>query len=262
MQEEMENLFKLMNQETHRKLPEEEILRRIGESNVAECLRVLQESVSLGGKRFRNLEEKALQVMVRSYSYFNDTIWTDFAYKILGDEAFKKLSSAAGRAQPGWDKSPYGDEPDCACSLTDFGQLSCPSVQLDFKNILSWVEKEEICPERRNLVLAVFENSQRRTKASVLQWMKKKIEGWEIKDKEDEEEMKRMEEEFEMDRAMGIPFSCGIPGPYGERLDARWAELTDNVDGEDAQKKAERIKKLCEQYEAEDSDDEFQYGWY
>eukprot|EP00092_Neocalanus_flemingeri_P090073 GFUD01114063.1.p1 GENE.GFUD01114063.1~~GFUD01114063.1.p1 ORF type:complete len:360 (+),score=100.44 GFUD01114063.1:155-1081(+) len=262
-QETMENLFKLMDQEADYNCDisaEEEVLRRIGQSEVDDCLRVLQETDLREEERFHHLEEKALQVMARSYSYFSETIWTNFAVKELSYEAFKKLASAARKAKPDWDESRYGsiyssccsDEPNCACSESDYGQLSEESFQEDFKAILTWVEREDVGTERQNLVLAVFKNNQRKNKSSVLHWMKKKIKGWEIKEKEEEEEMKRIEEEVERDRALGIPFTCGIPGEYGEILDARFKELGDVVHGdEDDEKKNEQVMKLCRKYEAE-----------
>merc|ERR1712096_387551 len=233
--ESMEKLFQLMDPTVEEALnpltpccAEEEVLKRISKSDERECLKVLQETVSRAEDRYNHLEEKAIAVMTKSYSFFMETIWTDFAVKELSLEAFTKLAGSAKRAKiSSWDKSSYSgfyadsDDSDSEHSDSEFGQLSCTSMQEDFKAILVWVEREDIDEEKRNLVLAVFKTSQRKNKALVLQWMKKKIADWEGKEGEEEEEWKRIEDETKRDRALGIPFSSGIPGLYGRRLDNR-----------------------------------------
>jgi len=195
--ENMEKLFQLMDPTVQEadciKLAEDEVLRRIGNSDKKECLEILQETVSRGEDRFNHLEENAITVMTKSYSFFMETIWTDFAIKKLSLEAFTKLAGSAKRAKiSSWGCYPDSDDSDSENS--NFGQLSCPTVQEDFKAILVWVEREDIDEEKRNLVLSVFTKN----KALVLQWLKKK---WE-----------RIGEETKRNRALGIPFSSEIPG--------------------------------------------------
>ena len=201
----------------------QEVLRRIGQSDQKECLEVLQETVKRGDLKFQNLEDQALEVMTRSYSYFSETLWTQFAIKTLDMKAFTKLATAAKKAKTRWDESDYGGvhDPNDSNSEDEYGQLSDGSFQEDFKAILSWVEREDVDIEKRNLVTAVFKTKVRKSRCSVIRWMKKKVENWERKEREEEEETRRIEEEVAMDRAMGIPFTCGIPGPYGQRLDDR-----------------------------------------
>jgi len=245
-------------------LAREELLRRIQESDVKACLNVLQEIVRIPrqSRLWNELEEKALEVMTRSYSYFNETLWEDFAIKDLSFEAFKKLCSAAKRAKPSWDKSSYGGvtDSDDSNSEDEYGQLNCPSMKEDFKAILHWIQREDIEEGRRDLVLAVFKTSGRKSKASVLLWMKAKIENWERKEREEEEEMKRIGEEVERDRALGIPFTSGIPGPYGARLDARFKMIQDlSKEGHSGEEFYKKLKSLTEEFEEEDEDEDGLY---
>jgi len=190
--ESIEKLFQLMDPTVEEALnpltpccAEEEVLKRIGKSDERECLKVLQETVSRGKDRFNHLEEKAIAVMTKSYSFFMETIWTDFAVKELSLEAFTKLAGSAKRAKiSNWDKSSYSgfyedsDDSDSEYSDSEFVQLPCTSMHEDFKAILAWVEREDI------------------DKALILQWMKKKIADWEGKEREVYEERKRIEDEL------------------------------------------------------------------
>ena len=227
-EEDMEKLFLLLEEGGEDvKEVEQEVLRRIKRSDEEQCLRVLHLTVGREEESFKHLEEKALEVMTRSYSFFSETLWTDFAVKQLSLAAFTKLARAAKKAKLDWDKSDYSGH-DCLSdsesesSECDSGQLSDPSMQEDFKALLVWVEREDVEKARRDLVLAVFKTKERSSKGLVLQWMKRKIAGWERKEREEEEEMARIEEELRKDEAMGIPFSFDIPGAYGRRMDARY----------------------------------------
>jgi len=229
--EEMKRLFDLMDPAVQVasciKLAEDEILRRIGSSDEKECLKVLQETVARGEERFNHLEENAMKVMTRSYSYFCETIWNPYAYEELSFEAFKKLASAAKKAKTSWDTSRYSGytDSDDSTSESEYGQLS--DMQEEFKAILVWVEREDVEQSRRDLVMAVFKTGVRKSRASVIRWMKSKIAAWDKKEREEEEEMKRIEDEVKRDIELGIPFTSGIPGRKGRKLDAQINDLRD-----------------------------------
>jgi len=266
--EDMKRLFeKLMDSEvpeTCIKYLENEILRRIGKSDEKECLQVLQETVGREKERFDNLEEKALEVMTRSYSYFSETIWTPYACEELSLEAFKKLANAAKKARVIWDTSSYSkycrDDSDDSNSESEYGQLS--DMKEEFKSILVWVEREDIEQIRRDLVMAVFKTRVRKSRASVLKWMRHKIATWERKEKEEEEEMKRINAEVQRDIALGIPFSSGISGGRGRKLDARINELRDLKKIENSRVREARLVEIINQMKVDQSDSEDEEEYY
>jgi len=266
--EDMKTLFeKLIDPEvpeTCLKYLEDEILRRIGKSDEEECLKVLQETVGREEERFKSLEEKALEVMTRSYSYFSETIWTRYAYKELSFEAFKKLASEAKKARVIWDTSSYSkyciDDSDDSNSESEYGQLS--DMKEEFKSILVWVEREDIDQSRRDLVMAVFKTGVRKSRASVLKWMRHKIATWERKEREEEEEMKRIDAKVKRDIALGIPFSSGIPGGRGRKLDARMKELRDLKTIENPRAREARLVEIMNQMKVDQSDSEDEEEYY
>merc|ERR1719318_378283 len=127
-----------------------------------------------------------------------------------------------------WDTSSYSGystDSDDSTSESEYGQLS--DMQEEFKAILVWVEREDIEQSRRDLVMAVFKTGVRKSRASVIRWMKSKIAAWDMKEREEEEEMKRVEAEVKREIELGIPFTSGIPGRKGRKLDAHINDLRD-----------------------------------
>lgn len=69
--------------------------------------------------------------------------------------------------------------------------------------------------------------------------------------------MKRIGEEFERDRALGIPFSCGIPGPYGARMDASFRKMEDLFkEGHSEEELYKKVERLKAEFKEEDEEDE------
>jgi hypothetical protein len=107
-EEDMEKLFLLLEEGgVDVKVVEQDVLRRIKRSDEEQGLRLLHLTVGREEESFKHLEEKALEVMTRSYSFFSETLWNDFAIKQLSLTAFTKLVKAAKKAKLDWDKWDY-----------------------------------------------------------------------------------------------------------------------------------------------------------